>query len=226
MTQTDSKKYAQALLRLNPYQSAQQIVEQRARYLRLENQASTKPGADAELPRRRQTAEAALAKIRSDFWISPLPQIQSRLAALNLEGTPDLAAAATRLARAAKVRPEFERLDSEHKINKQFVDALRQIVVLPPAAARQTKDEQENQPWRWRKGLSAKKTMRFINKNYPQIYQLEREWFDHIASTNRVVLASRSARTVEGQSESNKHWLWFFFVVISVLLRMLLQLFK
>ena len=97
MTQTDPKKYAQAMLRLNPYNSAQQIVEQRALYLGLEYQASTKPGADAELPRQRQIAEAALAEIRSDFWTLPLPQIQSRLAALKIEGMPDLAALATRM---------------------------------------------------------------------------------------------------------------------------------
>jgi hypothetical protein len=148
-----------------------------------------------------------LAEIRSGFWISPLPQIQSRLAALKLEGMPDLAASATRMARAAEVRPEFERLDGERKINKQFVDALRQIVILAPAAAGQRKDQQEHEPWRWRKGLSAKKTVRFINRNYPQIYQLEREWFDHIASPNRIVLASRSASPATGQSEANKHWL-------------------
>jgi hypothetical protein len=224
MTQTDSKKYAQALLRLNPYNSAQQIVDQRARYLGLENQAFTKPG--AELPRRRQSAEAVLAELCSDFWVSPLPQIQSRLASLKLEGLPDLAALATRMARAAEARPEFERLYAEHKINKQFVDALRQIVILPPAAAGQSKDQQEHEPWRWRKGLSAKKTVQFINRNYPQIYQLEREWFDHIASPSRLVLASRSASLVKGQSESNKHWLWFFLLAISVLLKMLSQFFK
>jgi hypothetical protein len=191
VTQTDPKNYAQALLRLNPYDSAQQIVEQRARYLGLDNQASTKTGADAQLPRRRQTAEAALAEIRSDFWISPLPQIQSRLAALKLEGMPDLAASATRLAYAAVVRPEFERLHAERRVNQPFVDALRQILVLPPAAAGQRKDQQEHELCRWRKLRSAKSTVRFINRNYPQIYQLEREWFDHIA------LASRFARPVK-----------------------------
>ena len=197
MTQTDSKKYAQALLGLNPYNSAQQIVEQRARYLGLDNQAPTKPGADAQLPRRRQTAEAALAEIRSDFWISPLPQIQSRLAALKLEGMPDLAASATRLAQAPKFDPEFERLYAERKVNKQFVDALRQILVLPPAAAGQRKDQQEHELCRGRKLRSAKSTVRFIDRNYPQIYQLEREWFDHIAS------ASRFARPVKRPSGSN-----------------------
>ena len=226
MTQTDPKKYAQAMLRLNPYNSAQQIVEQRARYLGLENQASTRPGADAELPRRRQTAEAALAEIRSDFWISPLPQIQSRLAALKLEGMPDLAASATRMARAAEVRPEFERLYAERKINKPFVDALRQIVVLPPAAAGQTKDQQEHELSRWRKRRSAKKTVRFINRNYPQIYQLEREWFNHIASARRIARSRQSASPVKGSSASNQSWLWLLIVFISFLLKMLSHAFQ
>jgi hypothetical protein len=218
MTQTDSKKYAQALLRLNPYNSAQQIVEQRARYLGIEKQAFTKP--DAELPRRRQTAEAALAEIRAEFWISPLPQIQSRLAALKLEGMPDLAASATRMARAAEVRPELERLYAERKTNKPFVDALRQILVLPPAAAGQRKDQQEDELSRRRRRRSAKKTVRLINRNYPQIFQLEREWFNHIAS------ASRSAGPVKDSSASNRLWLWLLAVLISFLLKMLSQLFK
>jgi hypothetical protein len=224
MTQTDSKEYAQAMLRLNPYNSAQQIVEQRARYLGLESQASTKPGGDAELPRRRQTAEAALAEIRSDFWISPLPQIQSRLVALKLEGMPDLAALATRMARAAEVRPEFERLDAEHKINKPFVDALRQIVILPPAAAGQKRDQQEHEPWRWRKGLSAKKTVRFLNRHYPQIYQLEREWFNHIASASRVARPVKESSPVEGPSASDHPWFWLW--VIAFVISMVLRLFK
>ncbi len=226
MTQIDSKKYAQAMLRLNPYNSAQQIVEQRARYLGLENQASTKPGADAELPRRRQTAEAALAEIRSDFWLSPLPQIQSRLAALKLEGMPDLAASATRIARAAEVRPEFERLYAEHKIDKQFVDALRQILVLPPTAAGQRKDQQEEELSRWRKRRSAKKTVRLINRNYPQIYQLDREWFNHIATASRIASTNCSAGPVKGSSASNQTWLWLLVVFISLLLKMLSLLFK
>jgi hypothetical protein len=220
MTQTDSKEYAQAMLRLNPYNSAQQIVEQRARYLGLENQASTKPGADAGLPRRRQIAEAALAEIRSDFWISPLPQIQSRLAALKLEGMPDLAASATRMARVAEVRPEFERLYAERKINKQFVDALRQILVLRPAAAGQRKDQQEDELCRWRERRSAKNTVRFIARNYPQIYQLEREWLDHIAS------ASRFARPVKPRSSSSLRWFWFWLWILGVLLSALSRLFK
>jgi hypothetical protein len=226
MTQTDSKEYAQAMLRLNPYNSAQQIVEQRARYLGLENKASPKPGRDAGLPRRRQIAAAALAEIRSDFWISPVPQIQSRLAAMKLEGMPDLAALATRMARAAEVRPEFERLDAERKINKQFVDALRQIVVLPPAAAGLKKHQQEHEPRRWRKGLSAKKTVRFINRNYPQIYQLEREWFDHIAAESRVARPVKEASSLEGSSASNQSRLWILVVLIIFLLNMLSHLFK
>lgn len=226
MTPTESKKYAQAMLRLSPYHSAQQIVEQRALYLGLDRQASTNPEADAALPRRRQTAEAELTRIRSDFWNSPLPQIQSRLAELKLEGMPDLAAAAQRLALAAEVRPEFERLFAEPNVNKQFVDALRQIVVLPPAAARHAKDQQENEPWRWRKGPSARKTMRFIDRNYPQIYQLEREWFDHIASARRVVRASRSASPVKDQGESNSHWRWMLWLLVIILLKMLSRFFK
>ncbi len=223
MTQTDSKKYAQALLRLNPYNSAQQIVERRARYLGLENQASTKPGADAGLPLRRQTAEAALAEIRSDFWISPLPQIQSRLAALKLEGMPDLAASATRLAQCAEVRPEFERLHAEHEVNKPFVDALRQILVLPPAAAGQRKDQQEHELCRWPKRRSAKRTVRFINRNYPQIYQLEREWFNHIASASRFARPAKRLRGSQQPSE-NYHfwfWLWFISLILSQLFRLL-----
>jgi len=219
MTQTDPKKYAQAMLLLNPYNSAQQIVEQRARYLGLENQASTKRGTDAEVRRRRQTAEAALSEIRLDFWISPLPQIKSSLAALTLEGVPDLAASATRMARAAEVRPEFERLYAEHKINTQFVDALRQILVLPPAAAGQRKDQQEHELYRWRKRRSAKHTVRFINRNYPQIYELEREWFNHIAS------AKRFAIPVKGPGASK--WLWLcLWPIIVFLLSMLSRLFK
>jgi hypothetical protein len=251
MTQTDAKQYAQALLRLNPYNSAQQIVEQRARFLGLENQASTepgtdadlaqrrqtaeaelakkrarfgglqnqastKPGADADLPRRRQTAEAELAKIRSDFWTSPLPEIQSRLATLKFEGMPDLAASARQMARVADVRPEFERIYAEHQINKQFVDALRQILVLPPAAAGQKKYQQE-QELRWRKPQSVKYTVRFVKRNYPQIYDLERDWLDHIA------LASRPARPAKDRAESNYLWLW---PIIILLLSMLARLFK
>ncbi len=102
MTQTDSQKYAQALLSLDPHKSAQEIVERRARFLGLGNQASTESRADAQLRRRRQTAEAALAEVRSDFWISPLPQIQSRLAALKLEGMPDLAASTARAGAARR----------------------------------------------------------------------------------------------------------------------------
>ena len=199
-------------------------MEQRARYLGLENRASTKPDADAELPRRRRTAEAALAEIRSDFWISPLPQIQSRLAALKLEGMPDLAASATRMARAAEVRPEFERLYAERKVNRPFIDALRQILVLPPAAAGQRKDQQEHELSRWRKRRSAKNTVRFIKRNYPQIYQLEREWFEHIASAKRF--AGIAHASSEGASASNRHWLWVLCVVISFLLKVLSQFFK
>jgi hypothetical protein len=217
MTQTDSKKYAQAMLLLNPYISAQQIVEQRARYLGLENQASTKRGTDAEVRRRRQTAEAALSEIRLDFWISPLPQIKSRLAALKLEGMPDLAASATRMARTAEVRREFERLYAEQNINKQFVDALRQILVLPPAAAGQRKEQQEQELYRLRKLRSAKNTVRFINKNYPQIYKLEHEWLNHMAAASRV------ARPVKGNIASNRVWLW---LIIIFLLSMLSRLFK
>jgi hypothetical protein len=218
MTQTESKEYAQAMLRLNPHNSAQQIMEWRARYLGLDNQATTKAGADAQLPRRRQTAAAALAAIRSDFWISPLTQIQSRLDALKLEGMPDLAVSATRLAQVAEARPEFERLCAERKTNKQFIDALRQIVVLPPAAAGQRKDQQEHELSRWRKRRSAKHTVRFIARNYPQVYRLEREWLDQFAS------ARRSASPAKGPSENNQLWLWLG--VIAVLLKMLSLLFK
>jgi hypothetical protein len=220
MTQTDSKEYAQAMLRLNPYNSAQQIVERRARYLGLDNQATTKAGAHAQLPRRRQTAETALAQIRSDFWISPLPQIQSRLAALKLEGMPDLAASATRLAHAAEVRPEFERLYAEHKIDKPFVDALRQIVVLPPAAAGQIKDQQEHELSRWRKRRSAKRTVRFIARNYPQIDQLERDWLDHIAS------ARRFAKPPKPRSPSKLRSFWIWLWILGILISMLSRLFK
>ncbi len=226
MTQIDSKKYAQALLRLNPYTSAQQIMEQRARYLGLENQASTTRGVDAGLPRRRQMAEAALAKIRSDFWITPLPQIQSRLAALKLDGMPDLAASATRMARAAEVRPELERLGAERKINKQFVNALRHILVLPPAAAGQKKNQQENELCGRRERRSAKNMVRLIHRDYPRIYQLEREWFDHIASARRIGSASGTTAPVENSDTSYRPSVWILFVLISFLLKMLAQLFK
>jgi hypothetical protein len=215
MIQNESKRYIQAMLCLDPYHSARQIVDERARYLGLENQPFTNPGADAELPRRRQTAEATLAEIRSDFWSSPVPEIQSRLAALKLEGMPDLAASAARILRAAEVRPEFERLHSERKINTRFISALRRILILPPAAAGQKQEEQERELSRWGTVRSARKTVRFIKKKYPRIYQLEREWFDHIDSPTAFASPARN------ESSSDYRWIWIVIVVaLSILSRL------
>ncbi len=194
MTRTDPRAHAQALLRLNPYESARLIVEQRSRYLGLENQASTPPCPAWELRHRRRGAEHALQELRSAFWSSPLPEIHSRLAALDLDGMPDLAASAARLAAAAALRPEIERLYDDPRSSVEFVHELRQIFILPPAPASQKKAELEQGRSLSRKSRAARKTARLIRKYYPEIHRLDAEWLDQIASTRQRLSPAKDPR--------------------------------
>ncbi len=79
------------------------------------------------------------------------------------------------------------------------------------------KGQQEHELSQKHKLRSAKRSVRFIARNFPQVYQLEREWLDQIAS------ASRFAKPEKSQSRSQAIWIW---IAIVILLSTLARLFK
>lgn len=198
---------------MNPLQRAEEILALRNRYRRMKT-PTARTVTEVDARELRQQAVDGLQQVREQFWEERLTVLLTLLDELPLKPFPDLRQAAQRLKVLAAWREEFPRLLEATSLDPDLYGRMQRILVDSPREAGPLKEDiqealSNGTQRKWILGwLSA------VRRELPEVYNLEREWFDLL----RRERASRWARRPldQGQSAgpSPTRYLWFLFPVL------------
>ena len=174
----NARRYLEAAFKLNPVWQARQIVDLRARVLRLQRLDRTESREDAaEVAKLREAARKRVAQIQQEFWKMPIDGLKRQLHSIDVAQLPELAPVLKRLQTAAACRGAFPQLAQERWMEAKLFRAFKSAVVLPPGEAGFIK-EKFIARIRDRKQLKKiQRAARKIETDYPLLHALERDWF-------------------------------------------------
>jgi hypothetical protein len=212
----DPAEYLASVLLLNPIFQADEILAARDRFLGRESQADASPEI-WQLQEQREELQTQIDLVRENFWTMKPKELREALEALKVDQFPDLSLATERLRAAFRVRSEFPKLSQHKHSDQELFEKLKEIAVAAPREAGRTK-----QAFFLRTSANLKlhrrcramiKTMR---KEFPELFQLEREWLQQIESTKPIAGKTESEKEAaqrSGNSSGRIGW-----VVVCVLL--------
>lgn len=174
-------KYVYRCLQLNPAKQAQEILDLRAAALGLPTRLQ-EGGADAVKKRqaRRQKLQQELDSIRSVFWTAPGAHLQTQLSRLDVGDFPELQKGVQRMLQLVGIREQVNSLLGMPNANSNLVNTFKRVMMLPPIEAGRVKDEFLFALPFHADLVSVKSMVRMLIDRLPQVYQVERAWFDQI----------------------------------------------
>ncbi|MBL8889481.1 MAG: hypothetical protein JNL67_05850 [Planctomycetaceae bacterium] len=177
-------KYVYRCLQLNPAKQSQEILDQRAAGLGLPTRLQ-EGGADAEKKRRtqRQKIQQELDSIRSVFWTAHSAHLHAQLGRLDVSDFPELQKGVQRMLHLVGIREQVNGMVGMPSANSNLVNTVKRIMMLPPIEAGRVKDEFLFALPFHAELSSVKATVRMLISRFPQVYQVERAWFDQILAT-------------------------------------------
>lgn len=159
----------------------QKLMALRAKFLGLKHVASDTSGDDhAEAMKRREQAEKQLRVLRRSFWTMDLNELGGRLKGIDCSGFPDLNDAVNKLRRTAKHRKLFPQLVQHEGFHSDLFQAFKQVVILSPKEAAPIKEKIVLKARRSNKLKKFRLMIAAVRADFPELYQLEADWFDLI----------------------------------------------
>lgn len=169
-------KYAWRALQLNPAMQGDQIVKQRLIALGLVEENTLARGSSEQRVQIRQQ----LDQLRDKFWVTPPEHLLELLDGLNVAPYPELKVSVARMRKLCRVKPLVEKLSIRKKKDINFINTFKRIFLLPPREAGKIKE-------RYLRNLATNQaidmvqsTVRTIQEKYPQLYEVESDWFGQI----------------------------------------------
>ena len=175
------RSYLQNALRLNPiFESAECLALRRA-LLGVERVDKVDVTSREERNQQREALRRQIGMVQSEFWRLPLDQLQRSLSALDTRNCPEFAPVVNRLRTAAACRGEFPKLGQMAGMHAGLFNTFKSSVVLPPVDAARVKERFLRSIQDKKQLKEIRKASRLIQKTYPILYALERDWFGTIA---------------------------------------------
>lgn len=169
-------KYAWRALQLNPAMQGEQIVKQRLIALGLVEESTLSRGSTEQRVQIRQQ----LDELRDKFWVTHPEYLVEQLDGLNVAPYPELKVSVARMRKLCEVKPLVEKLSMRKKKDINFINTFKRIFLLPPREAGKVKE-------RYLRNLATNQaidmvqsTVRTIQEKYPQLYEVESDWFGQI----------------------------------------------
>ncbi len=220
-TDAERSAYLRTVLQMNPLQRAEEILALRDRYRRIKTPtASTVTEVDTrEL---RQQAVDGLQQVREQFWKERLTVLQQTLDALPLKPFPDLRKAAQRLKVLASHRQDFPGLAESPGFDPDLFSRLKQILVVSPREAGPLKEAVQESFAEAGARKRALKMLALLERELPEIYKLEEDWFDLLRRERASRWVRRPLEQGQSSGTSPLRYVWFLIpVVVSVVLAVL-----
>ncbi len=157
------------------------LLQLRAEFLGHATGSPDEPGDDPlELVTKRQDVEQRIREIRRSFWTMELGALRKRLSRLDGDGFPDLIDAIDKLKHAARHRAQFPKLVQHRCFHPELFSVFKQVVIL---SAREAAPHKEKLAVKLRREGNRKPyvaMIRGMREHFPELFQLEREWFELI----------------------------------------------
>ncbi|MEM6692201.1 MAG: hypothetical protein AAF664_22420 [Planctomycetota bacterium] len=198
-TKTSSKadgtrRYLKAVLEKNPIWQSDEILELRRKALRLKPAVRLKKASDSQSKdyQQRDAMRRAVELIQREFWSMPLNELQRRLEAIDTRRAPDQAPVIKRLRTTASCRGEFPKMAKMPSMHLGLFRAFKTAVVLPPADAGYVREQFLRSINDRKEFKQIKRSIASLEKQYPMLYALERDWFQNIRSRKKPPKAESS----------------------------------
>ncbi len=177
MTERNATAYLQRVLRLNPLFEAEKVIAERKRFLGIVDLGEAAAAENQEL---RTKVSRKINQIRGAFWTGGAERLQRQLSSLPVDKFPDLKATVERLLRVLDIRPEFPQLLDHPSTVKGIFSAFKDAATASrkeAARIRQATLPKVNSSNRRRR---AYKMARRVKRQFPELYELDRQWWDHL----------------------------------------------
>ncbi|MCC6511230.1 MAG: hypothetical protein IT423_19165 [Pirellulaceae bacterium] len=201
---------------------ASQLIDLRARALRLQRLDKKAQGNDVDIATARQVAKQQIAEIQTSFWKLPLDALKRSLEMIDVRRLPELAPVVGRLRTAAACRAEFPKLSQESWMDLKLFEAFKTAVVLPPADAGYVRESFLARIGDKQHLKKIKHAVRKLQAEHPILYALEHDWFQTLA--NHKIRYVPSADGSSGISFSLPEMGWPLWLLVFFLIRALLRL--
>jgi hypothetical protein len=174
--------YIREMLELNPMWQAPQIIRRRHELWRGYEAPVLAPNASLPVDttadqRLRNRARQCLESLQTNFYQLPETKLWQFIGALESDRLPEYAATAARLRAVANVRGEL--IDTlRETTDAKFAYSLQRALVSPPAESGTLREQYIESLISERRIAKAIEMVRRYVSVHPQIYELERDWFD------------------------------------------------
>lgn len=192
MSDAQQVEYLRSVLALDPASRTESILAARE-LRRASKQATATPSrgpAHYQGPSHQQLS-AELANVRESFFERPQDVIAAELAALPLARFADLEHAAARLARVNALRDELEQLAADRSADAFLVRKLRQLLVAEPTEAASLRSQALLAARQPKQAKASRRFAETLNKSYPELAELEKEWLQQLKQARSVARDSR-----------------------------------
>ncbi len=180
MSSGDSKaNYLVRVLQMNPHVDAEAILTIRAKMFGLVD-SSKKPKTDERLDERRQMLRNQIDELRSQFWTLQVQTLRSRLDALSVHKFPDMRATVDRLKLISLYRDQFNQLSKHRDKNINLLNTFKRVIMMPPRDAGRIKEKYLRKIAHSSSLPDMKRMVRTLKKNFPDLYNVESDWFREI----------------------------------------------
>ena len=223
-----ANSYLEQMLSMNPMVAGEEIVCTRAKALKLQPPAGPAIPHDTEqLQSRRREFLQRLADTREKFWSLTPEKLQVRLNRLDVGPYPDLAATVARLRTVASHRPDLARLYDRAELNRDFLNAFRQVLVAPSRDVAILKEQLlskfRNRAFR----KAGRRMVKILEQELPAIYELEADWLETLyrqkVELPEIIISSGSRDTSLTEKASGASP-WVVWVVLFILFQIIKSL--
>ncbi len=212
MTDSNAReRYLEEAFGLDPVESSAQIIalrrdfhdpESLARTKRLSSALSSRPApvltSGAMGPDLARTdAERVLREVHESFWESESGEAGARLLALALVDMPDLRRYRDRLLRVDELRRQLDSFESEPGVHQPLAETLRAILIAPERLAVEMRNRYVRGAATAQRQKANKRSLKLLQR-YPELYELEAQWFSRILRSKKDKLESRELGTRAG----------------------------
>jgi len=216
--------YVREMLELNPMWQAQDILRRRREIFgappaTIGSGATGSTSAVAEsrkAARLQQRARRSLDLLRERFYELPRDQLVAHVKAIDHPELPQYATMARRFKAVAKHRLLLLKIQQDNP-DVKFTYSLLQGLIAPAAEAAALREQYMEAIQAENRVKSARQAAREFARDYPQIVQLQPDWFDLLTQSKRKFSSGNAGGLSAGPggfTRANAKYLWVVFIVL------------
>lgn len=193
MISQQEREYLKATLRMNPIFESGECLALRRSLLR-KDQLNGAYAIDADDRRKqRDSLRDQIQSIQQDFWKLPLDQLEEMIQAMDTANFPELRPIVNRLRKVVESRVEFPKLGQFQGMDMGLFNAFKAIVALPPGEAVRARSQFIRSIQDKKRLKSVQNGVLLIQKEFPKLMELEKDWFTSLSKLTSGSLPASSA---------------------------------